>query len=444
MELKFFDKLSQNFIELLDDGDDYNVIIEVENKTFTAHSNVLKCRSPFFRRELKTIAPNKNNIKTIIKSSISAQIFNVILKYIYGGIINLKNDGFILMLVANEFELEELINKLETHLIFARASWLKGNFSLVYRTIFDRQNFKKLKNFCNDIAAKYPKLIFDDSDFTSLQESALKSKFGIMSSSGEFLKNSTLPTNLEEWTKENFLTLKTSLQQCLSYIRYFHLSADEVLDSIKPYKKILDKQLWEDIIQHLLSPKRLLKPIILPARSLLVTEPKEHFSTIISEDHAAEISTWIDRKIINYLTTNNPYKFELILRGTRDGFTPQKFWDNGHGHAGTVVVMKVKGNDEILGGYNPLAWSKNGNSILSRVKNPQWAIINRCKGSQKYYGPQFGIDFQMHSPSSDFILDNQCYCRNFGAFYEKSIRTSLSGCFSITNYEVFKVIKKTT
>src|SRR5688572_22973132 len=81
MSLKFFDKLSQNFIELLNDKNDYNVIIQVENeeKTLTAHSNVLKFRSSYFCKELENIQPNENNIKIMIKSSISAQIFDFIL-----------------------------------------------------------------------------------------------------------------------------------------------------------------------------------------------------------------------------------------------------------------------------------------------------------------------------------------------------------------------------
>ncbi|RHZ90167.1 hypothetical protein Glove_5g73 [Diversispora epigaea] len=78
--LKFFDELSQNLIELLNDKDDYNVIIEVENKeeSFTIHSNILKFRS---RRELENILSNEKNIKMIIKSRISAQIFNAILHH---------------------------------------------------------------------------------------------------------------------------------------------------------------------------------------------------------------------------------------------------------------------------------------------------------------------------------------------------------------------------
>ncbi|RHZ44047.1 hypothetical protein Glove_768g8 [Diversispora epigaea] len=487
MSLNFFDKLSQNFIELLNDGDDYNVIIEVENKekSFTAHSNVLKFRSSYFRRELENIQPNENNIKIIIKSSISAQIFNVILQYIYGGTVGLENceTRFIydLMLAADEFELKELTNKLETLLIETKGSWLKTHFSFIYHFIFSRNDFKKLKNFCNDIVVKYPNLIFDADDFTSLEESALVSllkrndlqieevkiwdyviKWGIA-------QTSTLPTNLDDWTKENFLTLKTTLQQFLPHIRYFHLSGIEVLDKIKPYKRILDKQLWNDIDQHLIAPERPVKSTILPPRSVLVTElptrSEKSFSTIISEEHAAEISTWIDRRETAYNLTNIPYKFELILRGIRDGFAPQTFWNMCHGHACTVVLVKVKGTDEIIGGYNPLAWDnsniddewmetkdsfifslKNGdipNSILSRVINPQYAILNNSKNDQIKEGPYFG-DFRMFSEKSDFTLDDGCFCRNYGDDYEKPIRSSSSSeHFSIINYEVFKIVGKT-
>ncbi|RHZ87683.1 hypothetical protein Glove_33g259 [Diversispora epigaea] len=486
MSLKFFDKLSQNFIELLDDRDDYNVIIEVENKekSFTAHSNVLKYRSSYFRQKLENIQPNEKNIKIITKPSISSKILDVILKYIYGGIVNLEKVEtrfiFDLMLIANEFELVELSNKLETILIEDKASWLKTHFSLVYRSIFVKENFKNLEIFCNDIVVKYPNLIFDSSDFTSLPEYSLVSllkrddlqmkeveiwdyviKWGIT-------QNPSLPTNLGDWKKENFLTLKTTLQQCLPHIRYFHITNIEIYDKFRPYKKILDKQLWEDINQHLVAPDRPIKSNILPARSVLVTElppratePKEPFSTIISEDHAAEISSWIDRKTATYSTTNIPYKFELILRGTRDGFAPQTFWNICQDHACTIVVAKIKGTNEIIGGYNPLAWDgkgdgwmetkdsfifslKNGNiqnSIISRVKETKHAILNMSQIYQTDYGPYFGYGFSLYSKKSNFNLDSISLCDNSPEYYEKRIKTS-SDTFSIDNYEVFKVIRK--
>ncbi|RHZ89487.1 hypothetical protein Glove_13g67 [Diversispora epigaea] len=193
--------------------------------------------------------------------------------------------------------------------------------------------------------------------------------------------------------EENFITLKTTLP----LIRYFHLSITEIFDKITLYKKILDKKLWKDINQNMAAPDRPVKSIILPARSILVTkfqprtkEPKEHFSTIISEEHAAEISSWIDRKTTTCSATNIPYKFELIL----------------------IVIAKVKGTDEILGGYNPLAWDNSN------------------------------IDGKWVETKDSFIFslknDNIGHC-DFNR-YERPIRTTL--LFSIVNYEVFKITGK--
>ncbi|RHZ49362.1 hypothetical protein Glove_522g36 [Diversispora epigaea] len=60
------------------------------------------------------------------------------------------------------------------------------------------------------------------------------------------------------------------------------------------------------------------KSVILPARSILIQElpvlSKVHFSTIISDEHAAEISSWIDHRTTTYSSTNHPYEFQLILR----------------------------------------------------------------------------------------------------------------------------------
>ncbi|RHZ58650.1 hypothetical protein Glove_372g22 [Diversispora epigaea] len=293
MKYKFLDKLSQDFSELFDDKEDHNVIIEVDHeqniKTFTAHSAILRYRSPYFNKELKNTVPSIDDIiKTITIQNIPAQIFEIILKYIYYGIIDTENIDtkiiFKLMIAANEFELWELSMKLESHLIQFESSWLKTHFFLVYRSIFINNKFKNLENFCNDIIVKYPNIIFESTEFTSLHESALMSilkrddlqmteseiwdhviKWGIA-------QNPILPEKLEEWSDENFTTLKTTLQQCLPLIRYFHIPNSVVMDKIKPYKKILDKQLWDDLKQHLMLPDRSIKSIILPPRLILTQE----------------------------------------------------------------------------------------------------------------------------------------------------------------------------
>src|SRR6185436_6185770 len=86
----------------------------------------------------------------------------------------------------------------------------------------------------------------------------------------------------------------------------------------------------------------------------------ELFSTMINEEHALLISSWIDNRPTNYSSGNNPYEFQLILRGSKHGFAPRTFWDFCDGQANTIVVTKIKGTDKIIGGFNPLAWDKTG------------------------------------------------------------------------------------
>ncbi|RHZ73601.1 hypothetical protein Glove_230g202 [Diversispora epigaea] len=487
MSFKFFDKLSHDFSELLNDKEEYNIIIEVgqeENKkTFTAHSAILRYRSSYFNKKLSNIVTsngdNNNIIKTITKQNISAQIFEIIIKYIYGGIIDTENMDiktlFELMIVANELELEELSEKLENYFIESRATWLKTHLTFVYHSIFKNNKLKNLENFCNDIIAKHPNLIFESTEFTSLRESALVSILKLdnlqlkESEIWDYVikwgtaQNPSLPAKLEEWTDENIMTLKTTLQQCLPLIRYFHIPNLEVMNKIRPYKKILDKQLWNDLKQHLVLPDQPIETIILPPRSVLTqelpTRVNESFSTIINEEHAAVISSWINNQPTNLI--NNPYEFQLLLRGSKDGFAPKTFWDICHGHANTIVVARVKGTDEIVGGFNPLFWDKTKdgwiktnesfifsfnkesntqNSIISRIKNQNYAL--RYPYFKDNYGPTFGdYEFVMKSDISNFTLDkkNACYSSSFNN-YEKPIR-STSDEFSIADYEIFTLIK---
>ncbi|RIB20997.1 hypothetical protein C2G38_2177852 [Gigaspora rosea] len=109
MTVKFFEKLSNNYIELLDDKEDFNIIINVgespNTKIFQAHSAILRSRSLYFRNELANISKDKNNIKTLDLKNVTGQHFEIIIKYIYGGIFLLENHNasFIFELIAHYF-----------------------------------------------------------------------------------------------------------------------------------------------------------------------------------------------------------------------------------------------------------------------------------------------------------------------------------------------------
>ena len=86
MSAQFFLKLSQNYIEILEDDEYYNVTIEVGDdpnvKIFRAHMIILCYRSPYLQRILAS-NKKKNNDGTLIHiklPDISPEIFQEILK----------------------------------------------------------------------------------------------------------------------------------------------------------------------------------------------------------------------------------------------------------------------------------------------------------------------------------------------------------------------------
>ena len=80
---KFLPKLSQNLLEILEDGEYYDIKIEVGKdpyvKVFRAHIVILYYRSPYLRRILST-RNNDGNLAHIKLPNISPETFQIILR----------------------------------------------------------------------------------------------------------------------------------------------------------------------------------------------------------------------------------------------------------------------------------------------------------------------------------------------------------------------------
>ncbi|RIB21095.1 hypothetical protein C2G38_2177582 [Gigaspora rosea] len=384
---EFFKKLSQDFTQLLESEYGYDVIVEVGEqqncRLFKVHSAILYQRSIF--------------------------------SYIYGGLISLENFEpsviFNLLIAVNEFMLSELVNHFQD----------------------------SLQKFCNDILVKHPRIIFDSDDFTTLQENALiellKNDDLQMEESeiwDKFIlwgktKTSNLPSNLNEWTNDNFKSLKITLQHCLPHIRYFQIPSEDVLDKVKPYQDILEKNMWDDIMTKLIAPNRPITSLILPPRKKATVQLPHRkssintpSSSIITLQHAAEISSWIDRSTTIYDTTKIPYEFKLLIRGSRDGFTNSVFYRLCDNITATIVILKVSGTDEILGGYNPLIWK--GGTVGVQAKTADSFIFSLKNGNMN--------ESLLSRWRHHLLGENE---------YDK-IR-DINGEFSIDEYEVFQICK---
>ncbi|RIB10963.1 hypothetical protein C2G38_2204753 [Gigaspora rosea] len=252
---KFFENLSDNYLKLLNYEEDFNVAINVgespNTKTFRAHSTILKYRSLYFNNELANTCKDENCIKIINLNHISIQQFEIIIRYIYGGVVTLeKLDAlliFDLMLITHELLFDVLTKFLELYLIKTNTSWLRLNFTRIYEKSFQNNKFLELQKWYNNIVTKYPNKVFDSENFTFLQENALISLIGHEDLQMEEVKiwnyiikwgiaqDPNLSFDPSNWTKENFLSLNTILKNCLPLIRYFQMSNDDIIEHVQPY-----------------------------------------------------------------------------------------------------------------------------------------------------------------------------------------------------------------
>src|ERR1044072_1360457 len=82
-------------------------------------------------------------------------------------------------------------------------------------------------------------------------------------------------------------------------------------------------------------------------------------SKIITNKHIGLISKWIN-EIDPRDELKIPHEFELLYRGSRDGFTNKRFHEICDNRPHTLTIIKVKNSKEILGGYNPITWQDGG------------------------------------------------------------------------------------
>jgi hypothetical protein len=382
------------------------------------------------------------------------------------------------LVAANELSLQELIPYLESFLIKNKANWMEENFDLIYQTCFKTDSFMELQKYCTGLISKEPNKIFNSLNFSLIPEKLLitliqnenhqMSEIQVWERIIEWgrAQNPDLSSDPTNYSKDDFNVLKNTLQHCIPLIKFRNLTSKEFSKKVLPYKKILPKELYKDLLEYFLdndsSPVKKSRPR--PVREINVkannVDSKKAInidSKIIEFQHAELISKWIDKlEITDKLSI--PYGFKLLYRESRDASSRdgsggllhrfKNFHEICKNQSRTVTIIKVKDSNEILGGYNPIEWKFDGsygvandsfifsfgnnnieNYILSRVNDETKAIYNDF-----YNGPSFG--------HGDLYL-----CTTFGGglkiickkrYYEKQIIES-NDALSL-EFEVFQIV----
>ncbi|KAF0462444.1 serine-enriched protein [Gigaspora margarita] len=470
MITELFSGLSQDFGRLLDNADDYNVIIEIGDgpnvKKFQAHSVVLRARSPYFHTALSSDWLRRENGYIVFKQlGVSSTIFSAIIKYMYNGTMLLDDDTdiFELLAAADQFSLHELLSHIQSHLILKRSDWIRQNLVKILHLSLKHKTYQDLYNFCNRLIVEDARSLFEAKDFTSIHEDVLVSvlqrddlglneaeiwdkviKWGITNT-----KNITA-SDVSSWRKEDFSALQKTINRLIPLIRLFQMTPTDYCHKVRPYKKLLSKNLQDDLLHYYLANDTPKSSTILPPR----IAPIQIDSVMIGPQHTALIARWIDNE--STIKQGVQYHFSLLFRASRDGYSinplKQKCSDKGP----VVIVLKVRDSGKLIGGYNSIGWkteklsSGQGTSdsfvfTLGDGRSPDGAKIARVTSSAAidkdvddlaWHGPRFGkgpdLWVRMNSDQSGEARKDT---------YESSIMDT-EGRFRWTDCEIFSVVKK--
>ena len=231
--------------------------------------------------------------------------------------------------------------------------------------------------------------------------------------------------------------MKRVLDEFIPLIRSLHITPENFLDKIYPFKIFLPDDLLKHILTFHMTPNRKLNVDLLPPR-------KKYGSVIIKPQHFFLFYKWIYWR--GNPQRNIPYDFILLYRASRDGKETKFFHNKCDGKGATIFVAKIKDSNHVVGGYNPLDWYEEGYKYLSKsfifsfkdcrdIKTVRIGrILKGCEKHAVYCDNTFGPSFGWGDISS---CDDELWtsCRNSYSIID--IPTE----FDIDDYEVFQVIK---
>jgi hypothetical protein len=354
--------------------------------------------------------------------------------------------------------LHELVDHLQQHIINLNHDWMVQNGVKLFNIISQHKGiFSKLEEYCNNILNQEPELLIDSNDFWRLDDETLITFLQLDNLKMEevniwenlvkwgIAKNPTLNSDMTTWSYDEYDILKKTLSNFIHHIRFFQMTPQEYYYKVRPLGKLLPKELEEDLLSYYIVPDCKLVTKILPPRKSQNNKRSE--SSIITAKHFNLISYWIDegQETLPHILKNGQYEYNLLLRGSKDGFGAEEFKTNCNNKGATIVIIKLKNSNKIIGGYNPIKWSGSGSylnsnqsfifSFYSNSLDSSTIILSRIKDS-------FYAILDDNNRGQGFGFGDLCIFLKSCKLKHYSTKIHDSETFDIDDYEVFQVIKK--
>ncbi|GBC10277.1 hypothetical protein RclHR1_00950014 [Rhizophagus clarus] len=238
-------------------------------KEFHVHSNILCVRAQYFRSTFSNEWAKKvDGIFIFKKPNISPQLFDIILRFIYYGNIELKDfqglDISKLLIAVDELNIQPLIIHIQEFLT-ANPKFLYQNPVDILEMVYDNERFTDLLNLCLEIICDEPEILFNSDKFINLRvpllELLLKREDLNMNEIEiweNLLKWCFAQQNMEndpiKWNKEDIIKIEKVLQRFIPLIKFCDINSEDFFYKIYCYKEILPQELIHNLLEFYLVP----------------------------------------------------------------------------------------------------------------------------------------------------------------------------------------------
>ncbi|RGB43758.1 hypothetical protein C1646_749353 [Rhizophagus diaphanus] len=460
---KFLTELSNDYKKLFEEEIGYDVIIYVGEepnvKEIHAHSNILCIRSQYFRTAFSNEWAEKKDGKFILrKPNILPHLFNIILRFIYCGNIELKDlqgsDVLKLLIAVDELNIQQLISHIQEYLIEHQTEFLNQNPSGILEIVYQHETFADLWNFCLEKICKEPEILFNSDKFINLKTPLLELLLKRDDLNMDEIKiwenllkwcfaQQNMINDPTKWSKDEVTKIERSIHKFIPLIRFYDIKPADFFYKVYCYKEVLPQDLIHNLLEFHIVPNMKPKINVPPSRKLNLKFELD--SNLIESKHIPLFVSWIDRKDTFYSVNGIPYEFKLLYRSSRDGFNATSFHKNCDNKGATIWMAKIQGSTQLIGGYNPLDWNRSGykNTLDSFLFNfPDGKDISTAKLG--YVNNANCAIYCCHTQGPSM---GNLYCNSSNSNWKFNTdwfgypNINIPETFTVDCYEVFQVIR---
>src|SRR6266498_2260184 len=180
------------------------------------------------------------------------------------------------LMVVDELNVQPLIPCIQEYLIKNKYEFLQQNPIGILETAYQHEQFTELWNFCLEKICQEPEILFNSDKFIGLKAPIIElflkrddlclDEIIIWDSliKWSLAQNPTISQDVTKWNKEEFTIMERTLNRFIPLIRFYHITPENFLDKVYPFKELLPNDLFKSILAFHMTPNRKLNNDILP------------------------------------------------------------------------------------------------------------------------------------------------------------------------------------